>query len=102
MLFAELAVVEPIAGKGLRWPDRDVATKAADIPGNGTSHASRGKRKEVESMKFSRKMQLQLDSKIRHAMATSQLLVIKRSSTTETHPRPEMDKADGNGADHSK
>jgi hypothetical protein len=75
---------------------------AADIPENGTSHASRGKRKEVKSMKFSRKMQLQLDSKIRHAMATSQLLVGKRSSATETHPRPEMDKADGNGAGHSK
>jgi len=53
-------------------------------------------------MKLSRKMQLQVDSKIRHSMATTQLLVMRRSSATGTHPRPELDKADGNDTGHSK
>jgi hypothetical protein len=47
-------------------------------------------------MKLSRKMQLQVDSKIRHSMATSQPLVMKRSLTTESQPKPESGKADGN------
>jgi hypothetical protein len=55
-----------------------------------------------ESMKLSRKMQLQVDSKIRHALATSQHLMIPRIAATQTQPRPEMDKADGNDAGHSK
>jgi hypothetical protein len=55
-----------------------------------------------ESMKLSRKMQLQVDSKIRHALATSQPLMIPRIAATEMHPRPALDKADGNGTGHSK
>jgi hypothetical protein len=53
-------------------------------------------------MKFSRKMQLQVDSKIRHVLATSQHLMIPRIATAETHARPSLDKADGNGTGHSK
>ena len=55
-----------------------------------------------ESMKLSRKMQLQVDSKIRHALATSQPLMIPRIVTTETQPRPAPDQADGNGTGHSQ
>jgi hypothetical protein len=47
-------------------------------------------------MKLSRKMQSQIESKIRHSMVTSQLLIMKRS-TTGTLPRPESDKVDNAG-----
>jgi len=53
-------------------------------------------------MKLSRKLQLQVDSKIRHTLATSQHLMIPRSPTTGTHPKPEPGKADGNDTGHSK
>ena len=52
-------------------------------------------------MKLSRKMQLQVESKIRHSMATSQSLM-KRSATTGTLPKSELGKADGNDAGQSK
>jgi len=52
-------------------------------------------------MKLSRKMQQQVESKIRHSMATSQSLM-KRSSTTGTLPKPEFVRADGIGMDQSK
>jgi hypothetical protein len=54
------------------------------------------------TVKLTRKLQLHIDSKIRHALATSQPLMIPQSSTTGTQPKPEADKANGNGADHSR
>jgi len=53
-------------------------------------------------MKISRKMQRQVEIKIRHAMATGQLPVMERNSTTGHYPRPDLDKADGNDTGHSK
>jgi len=56
-----------------------------------------------ETMKLSRKMQLQVDSKIRHALATSQpLMMIPRPTIAKIQPRPESDKVDGNGTGHSE
>jgi hypothetical protein len=55
-----------------------------------------------ETMKLSRKMQLHVDSRIRHSLATSQPLRIPRIVTTETQPRPGLDNANGNGTGHSK
>jgi hypothetical protein len=69
---------------------------------SGTSPAARGKLKEVDGMRISRKMQRQVEIKIRHAMATGQLPVVERNSTTGNYPRPELDRADGNDAGHSK
>jgi hypothetical protein len=53
-------------------------------------------------MKITRKMQRQVELKIRHAMATGQLPILERNSTTGNHPRQEFEKADGNDAGHSK
>ena len=46
-------------------------------------------------MKISRKMQLQVEGKIRHGLATSALPIVERKSTSESHSRPMPDKAGG-------
>jgi hypothetical protein len=53
-------------------------------------------------MKITRKMQRQVELKIRHAMATGQLPIVERNSLTGSHQRQELEKADGNDAGHSK
>jgi hypothetical protein len=52
-------------------------------------------------MKITRKMQRQVELKIRHAMATGQLPIVERNSTAGNQ-RQELDKADGSDAGHSK
>ena len=52
-------------------------------------------------MKLSRKMQQQVESKIRHSMAATQSLM-KRGPATGTLPKPELVRAEGNGMDQSK
>jgi hypothetical protein len=64
--------------------------------------AAREELKEVDRIKIFRKMQRQVEIKIRHAVATGRLHNVEPSSTTGTHPRPELDKADGNGTGYSK
>jgi hypothetical protein len=39
-------------------------------------------------MKISRKMQLQVEVKIRHGLATSALPIVERNSANGTHTRP--------------
>lgn len=53
-------------------------------------------------MKITRKMQRQVELKIRHAMATGQLPIVERNSTAGNHQRQELEKADGNDTGHSK
>ncbi|HEY0256858.1 MAG TPA: hypothetical protein VGC39_05390 [Candidatus Methylacidiphilales bacterium] len=53
-------------------------------------------------MKISRKLQRQVENKIRHAMATGKLHSFERSSAGESDPKLGFDKADGNGAGPSK
>jgi hypothetical protein len=53
-------------------------------------------------MKISRKMQRQVEMKIRHAMATGQLPIVERNSTTGNHSRQESGKMDGSDMGHSK
>jgi len=53
-------------------------------------------------MKISRKMQLQVEGKIRHGLATSALPIVERKSTTESHARPAPDKAGGADMDQAK
>ncbi len=53
-------------------------------------------------MKISRKMQLHIEGKIRHGLATSALPIIERNSATGTNARPEPKKSDGADADQAK
>lgn len=53
-------------------------------------------------MKVSRKMQIHVEAKIRHAIATGPLPFVERSSTTETQPRQESDKTHGSDTGQSK
>jgi len=53
-------------------------------------------------MKISRKMHHKVELKIRHAMATGKLHIVERNSAGGTESKSELDKADGNGHDHSK
>jgi hypothetical protein len=55
-----------------------------------------------ESMKLSRKMQFQVESKIRHALATSQPLKIPRPSIAKIQPKAVEDGDDGTDTDHSQ
>jgi hypothetical protein len=52
-------------------------------------------------MKTTRKMQVQFEGKIKHALAASQHLIIPRAATG-THARPAPHKADGNDSDQSR
>jgi hypothetical protein len=56
----------------------------------------------VDFIKIFRKLQRQVELKIRHAVATGRLHNMERSSNPGTHPQTELDKADGNGMGHSK
>ena len=53
-------------------------------------------------MKITRKMQQQVENKIRHAMATGRLHVVERNSTSGSDTRSESDKANGHGMSQSK
>jgi len=54
------------------------------------------------NMKVSRKMQIHVEAKIRHAIATGPLPFVERSSTAAAQPRQVLDKANGNDTSHSK
>jgi len=45
-------------------------------------------------MKVTRKLQQQVEVKIRHAIATGPLPFVERSTTTQAHPKPESGKTD--------
>ncbi len=60
------------------------------------------KRKEVSRMKISRKMQRQVEIKIRHGLATGSLPVIERSHAGGQHTRPDAGKGGGNDLDQGK
>jgi hypothetical protein len=53
-------------------------------------------------MKISRKMQRQVEIKIRHGLATGSLPVIERNSAGGHHARRDADKAGGNDLDPGK
>ena len=53
-------------------------------------------------MKISRKMQMQVEGKIRHGLATSSLPIVERKSATESHARPAPDKSSGSDLDQAK
>ncbi len=53
-------------------------------------------------MKITRKLQRQIEIKIRHGLATGALPVIERNSHPGHHARPEADKHGGAGIDQSK
>ena len=53
-------------------------------------------------MKISRKMQLHIEGKIRHGLATSALPIIERNSATGTHARPEPGKSGGTDKEQAK
>jgi hypothetical protein len=53
-------------------------------------------------MKITRKLNRQVELKIRHAMATGKLHIVERHHTTESDHKLGLDKSDGNGAGHPK
>ena len=66
------------------------------------SSAATSHLKEVDCIKITRKMQRQVETKIRHAVATGRLHIVDRNSNATNHTQSELDKADGNGSIHSK
>lgn len=54
------------------------------------------------NMKVSRKLQVQFEAKIRHAIATGPLPHVERGSTTEAHPKEALDKTAGKSTSQSK
>ena len=58
--------------------------------------------KEVIRIKVSRKMQRQVELKIRYALATGVLPVVERNSGSESHARSGMEKSEGNDLGHGK
>jgi len=53
-------------------------------------------------MKITRKIQQQIENKIRHAVATGRLHPVERHSGTGSDARSDSDKPNGNGMSQSK